>query len=381
MKIPMITFIGLSCLLSVPTIGQEITVPIDREHWAINDWKRWPANAALSTFGEQNGRPSLHVASGLAYVPELNMQDGVIEAEVLPDPRGAFFGIAFRVQSTKNFELIYFRPGSSGTTEAVQYTPTLNGAIAWQLYHGEGAQAAADFSLEKWMHVRIEISGSVARLYLNGQSQPTLVVPHLAQGDSSGSVGFWGLFGGGYISQLRYEVHPGRASASIAKSEDEPGVIRNWELSDAFDSGVTSPLNYPNPSSLKWEAVSVEPNGLLVINRYRESPEIMPTPPREQMKGVVPGAKVVFARSVVQSDSVKVVPMWIGYSDEAVVYLNGTPIFNGKNAWRFRDEGSGAGLLDYNDRVFLPLHKGANELIVAVTEYMGGWGLQCKLEK
>ena len=73
--------------------------------------------------------------------------------------------------------------------------------------------------------------------------------------------------------------------------------------------------------------------------------------------------------------------MWIGYSDEAVVYLNGTPVFNGKSAWRFRDEGSGAGLLDYNDRVFLPLKKGANELMVAVTEYMGGWGLQCKLEE
>jgi hypothetical protein len=376
-----IAFLAMLFVSSVTLLGQQITVPVDKDHWAINDWKRWPANAPASAFGEQNGRASLHVASGLAYVPNLKMHDGVIEAEVLPDPRGAFFGIAFRVQSPKNFELIYFRTGSSGTQEAVQYTPTLNGAIAWQLYHGDEAQAAADFSLENWIRVRIEIKGTVATLYLNGQAQPTLVVPHLAQGDSAGSVGFWGLFGGGYISELKYEDRAGSEAASVAENENEPGVIRKWELSEAYDVGDRSPFRYPDFSLLKWESAKVETNGLLLINRYRESPEIMPTPPRKQMKGIVPGARVVFAKSVIRSDTARVASMWIGYSDEAVVYLNGTPVFNGKSAWRFRDEGSGAGLLDYNDRVFLPLKKGANELMVAVTEYMGGWGLQCKLEE
>ena len=120
---------------------------------------------------------------------------------------------------------------------------------------------------------------------------------------------------------------------------------------------------------------------MIVINRYRVSPEIMPPPPRSEMEGLVPGSRVVFARTTIPSARQQLRGMWLGYSDEAVVYLNARPVFNGKNAWRFRDDGKGNGLVDYNDRIFLPLQKGSNELVIAVTEFMGGWGLQCKLDK
>jgi hypothetical protein len=359
-------------------VAQQVTVPMEASHWILHDWKRWPANAPASGFGDFSGRRSLHVVSGLAYVPELKMQDGVVEADVAPDPRGAFFGIAFRVQSPKDFELIYFRPGSSGTPEAVQYTPTLNGAIAWQLFHGPGAQATADIP-DKWMHVKIEVSGLTATLYLDGATKPSLTVTNLAGDDAAGSVGFWGLFGGGHIANLSYDARPPRAQITARKATAEPGVITQWQISEAFDIARVSPLTYPQTKSRKWESVEAESHGLLILNRYRESPEMMPTPPRAQMNGTVPGSKVVFARTIINADRPETRSMWIGFSDEAVVYLNGKPLFNGKNAWRFRDEGASLGLIDYNDRVYLPLRKGANELLVAVTEFMGGWGLQCEL--
>jgi hypothetical protein len=38
------------------------------------------------------------------------------------------------------------------------------------------------------------------------------------------------------------------------------------------------------------------------------------------------------------------------------------------------------GLLDLeSDAVYLPLKKGDNELVLAVTEFFGGWGFMCKL--
>ncbi len=46
----------------------------------------------------------------------------------------------------------------------------------------------------------------------------------------------------------------------------------------------------------------------------------------------------------------------------------------------FREPGA-LGLVDVNnDAVYLPLRKGDNELVLAVTEFFGGWGFICRLE-
>jgi len=355
--------------------GQQ-SVLMDAAHWEVVDFHRWPANAPGSEFKETNGRKVLRVFSGVATVRDLQFQDGILEADVSPDPRGAFFGLAFRIENSRNFELIYFRPASSGTREAVQYAPVLNGALTWQLFHGDGAQASADLAAKEWIHVKLAIAGSTA--ILSFDDKPTLKIPRLALGDTSGSIGFWGIFGGGSISNLTFTARPALEAAQRPAST-QSADLRQWLISPAFDVSQRNPQLYPN-TPMKWQAIQAEADGRVILNRYRESPEIMPTPPRKAILGIFPGARVVFAKTTIQSDRQAIRPMWIGYSDEAVVFINGKPIFNGKNAWRFRDEGNSAGLMDYNDRVFLPLEKGKNEILIAVTEFMGGWGFQCRLE-
>ena len=52
----------------------------------------------------------------------------------------------------------------------------------------------------------------------------------------------------------------------------------------------------------------------------------------------------------------------------------------GRSAQAFRDpEFLGIVNLD-NDAVYLPLKKGSNELMLAVSELGGGWGFICRLE-
>jgi hypothetical protein len=71
--------------------------------------------------------------------------------------------------------------------------------------------------------------------------------------------------------------------------------------------------------------------------------------------------------------------MYFGYSDEVVIYLNSKPLYAGNNVIGFREPGV-LGLVDVNnDAVYLPLRKGENELVLAVTEFFGGWGFICKL--
>ena len=71
--------------------------------------------------------------------------------------------------------------------------------------------------------------------------------------------------------------------------------------------------------------------------------------------------------------------LYLGYSDEVSVFLNGKILFRGRSAQNFRDPGFLGIVNPENDTVYLPLKKGSNELMLAVSELGGGWGFVCRL--
>jgi hypothetical protein len=93
-----------------------------------------------------------------------------------------------------------------------------------------------------------------------------------------------------------------------------------------------------------------------------------------------PGSKMVYARTVIESDRDQVRKLSIGYSDEVSVFLNGEILYRGRSAQYFRDPGFLGIVNPENDSVYLPLKKGRNELILVLTELGGGWGFICRLE-
>ena len=68
----------------------------------------------------------------------------------------------------------------------------------------------------------------------------------------------------------------------------------------------------------------------------------------------------------------------LGFSDRAVVYLNGRPLYRGDDTYRSRDYRF-LGSIGWYDELYLPLEAGENELVIAVSEDLGGWGLQGRL--
>jgi hypothetical protein len=65
----------------------------------------------------------------------------------------------------------------------------------------------------------------------------------------------------------------------------------------------------------------------------------------------------------------------LGFSDIAVVFLNGRPVFRGDGSYSF-DRPRREGLIGFdNARLFLPLTAGDNDLAVLVSDTFGGWGL------
>jgi hypothetical protein len=155
--------------------------------------------------------------------------------------------------------------------------------------------------------------------------------------------------------------------------------LTDWSLSQGFRAQEVKLTDYPQLKQLTWEKVATDPPGILLIDRYRDSPDIF-VPDRKQMEGDgLPIAAVVFAKTVIHSDADIRRELVFGYSDEIVMYLNGQPIFTGKNGLGYRESGA-FGRLGMTESVYLPLKKGDNDLVFALKEYSGGWGFQTALK-
>ena len=112
-------------------------------------------------------------------------------------PGGLFLGIAFRVESEANMEVLYLRPFASDTIEAMQYTPRLNGDAIWQLLNSDHEKAKAHIPQNQWIHIKLVVRGRTCRVFLNAGKVPTLVVTNLRRGDSEEGIALWSLGGGG----------------------------------------------------------------------------------------------------------------------------------------------------------------------------------------
>jgi len=163
------------------------------------------------------------------------------------------------------------------------------------------------------------------------------------------------------------------------------GTLTKWSLSPAYDAlarNLERPLPQSESDSIRWQDVDAEAPGFVVINRYRDSPHPRVTFANDFSKRLdpQPGMKVVYARTIIDSESDQVKKLYIGYSDDVSLFLNGKILYRGRSAQNFRDPGFLGIISPDNDAVYVPLKKGRNELMLAVSELGGGWGFICRLE-
>ena len=368
--------------LAVGTGAAQTAIPLTPDSWTATDSLR---------FGDYQGRPSLYINRGVALATGVALRAGTLLYDMVVPPGGNFMGLVFHASSPESSEVVFFRPGQSGTMESVQYAPALNGvAAAWQVYHGADANAAVDLAFDRWLHVRLDITEVTATLYLNDDTTPVLTVPRLA-GVGGTSVGVWtGFFGrGAWFSNIRYTAQPSPAPAPAPAPPLPRGTITDWDLSPVVDAATLTPGRLPDLSALHWDRVHVEEQGFVLVNRYRRTPNA--TIPIDRTTGEplvdsimgnrVAGSKVVFARATIVADRAGLRRLLLGYSDGAVVYLNGQPLFFGMNASRLRSPDLGQAALDrVGNALYLPLRQGPNELVFAVTEFTGGWAFWARTD-
>src|SRR5581483_8387656 len=364
----------LACAANCQT-SQTLSVSPDSPKWDLQ------GEAHVT---EYQGRQSLSLDGGAAILTGFEMRDAVIDVDVATPGKRGFFGIQFRLSpDAANGEWVYLRQHKSGLPDAMQYTPVLNTGANWQIYNGPGFTGAVDIPKDVWFHLRLEVSGAQAKLFVKDMEKPALVITDLKSGVQKGQVALYVLTGATYFANFEIRTRPDAPWERHLPSMPQ-GTVTQWSLSPAYDAltrNLERPLSPSESAAIAWQDVEAEPPGFVVLYRYREAPHIKVSFANDFSKRLdpQPGMKVVYARTQIQSDRTQVKKLYVGYSDDVSVFLNGQILFRGRSAQNFRDPGFLGIVNPENDAVYLPLKKGSNELMLAVSELGGGWGFICRL--
>jgi hypothetical protein len=160
-----------------------------------------------------------------AVLTTSDFKDGVIEVDVAGARRSGYsktqdstgfkgiVGISFRVHGD-SAERFYIRPENSRGNDqpyrnrSTQYESDPD--FPWNLLRKDALgvyESYADVESGAWTKLRIEVSGTKARLYVNGAPQPALIVNDLKLGESRGKIALWARISSeAYFSNLRVEA-------------------------------------------------------------------------------------------------------------------------------------------------------------------------------
>jgi hypothetical protein len=330
----------------------------------------WQVRAAESRFEGHLGRRSLYLQNGIATAVGAQLADGIVEVDVAVGAERGFMGAVWRVQDRRNYEEFYLRPHQSGNPDATQYAPVFNGVSGWQLYHGERYAAPAVHRPGQWVRLKVLFAGQRAEIYLGDPERPLLTVGDLKRGAAAGGVGVSvHELAGAHFADFSFTPTaspPWQGRPPASPPEAEPGVISWWWVSDAFPERRLAgggELAAGDLDGRVWHRLAAESSGLADLAR---------------VQGIVRGRNTVLARRVIVADRARSVRMEFGFSDRVKVYLNRRLLYAGDDTYRSRDYRF-LGSIGYFDALYLPLAAGPNELVLAVAEDQGGWGVQAKV--
>ena len=330
---------------------------------------RWIVQGQETEFVTVAGKQAVRLLGGSARLQGVAIEDGIIEFDMLVRQERGFSGAFWRRQDQDNAEQFYLRPHQSGNPDANQYQPLFNGSSSWQLYHGAGYSAPTSYRFDEWMHVRIAFQGRSAAFFVDSD-EPAFTTDRLKHDPVAGGVGVYASnFAPAWFADFEVSELPDDFRIDVVPAENapEPDLVTAWEISSPFDWSVLADKTELPPSvtgRLAWTKMAAEPDGLVNIARINTLAE---------------GANGAFARLVIESPDARVVPFVLGFSDVARVFLNRALKYGGSNVYQSRDYRY-LGTIGFFDTVYLDLEPGRNELLVAVGENFGGWGLKGRLD-
>jgi hypothetical protein len=171
--------------------------------------------SAVDIKGKHAIRMSEGAGMGVVWLDGYDFANGVIEVDLLgrsQPVQGSFVGVAFRVVDAHTYDAVYFRPFNFRATDSTRHSHAVEyvsePAWPWERLRSEHPGKYEQPLVpapdgDEWFHARIVVARPKVSVFVNGATQPSLVVNELSD-RAHGSVGLWvGEGSGGNFANLR----------------------------------------------------------------------------------------------------------------------------------------------------------------------------------
>lgn len=332
--------------------------------------QEWEVSAREYKVENYMGKEALALKNGVARLSEAKLKNGIIEFDISFAEKRQFSGVLFRMEDGRNYEEFYLRPHQSDNPDANQYTPVYYGNSAWQLYYGEGYATPYAYKFDQWMHVKILVKDDQAEFYIDDMEKPILRAFELKRTPIAGPIGFKSSREFTYYANLIYQITDDiqfRAEPHKRPAKDSH-IISSYKVSHIIQEKTLTDkkiLANKDIQKFEWKTYNTEDDGTLNLS---------------QVGARSPEDNTIFVKFDIKAEAEELRQLNFGYSDRIRLYCNGQLLYSGQNEYVSRDYRY-LGTIGYFDAVYLPLKKGNNEILMAVSENFGGWGIKARLEK
>jgi hypothetical protein len=298
--------------------GAVINIPMDPASWKHD-------GGAVEFVMHRNVMAARPKGNGYQiFLKDHVFANGTIEFDVELMGMG-FPGINFRMsgdhKAGENFYIRSFGPTAPENRATLQYAAIIDGLSIWDL--SDEYQAGATIFQEGWNHVKLVVSGSQMKAYVNDMSRPALIVPEL---EGQSSEGFISLSGNVIYANLT--LKPGATEGlapepGYVSTYNDPRYLRNWQVSPPIDFPFGKDLVVPLPSvygtltkselpdnSTAWAPIKAEGRSIINLSRVYGG------------KGN-DARRLAWLKTTIQSDKAQERVLNLGFSDEVWVFLNG----------------------------------------------------------
>ncbi len=355
--------------------AQETTIPMEPAYWQYD-------STGIEFIMNRNVK-AIHLKGPSPLVLKNGQfSNGTIEYDV-EIVRG-FPGITFREsgdrKNSDQFYLRYFGTTSPESRTTLQYAAVIDGMSMWDLT--DEYQAGATLNIPGWNHVKLIISGKQMKAFVNDMTHPALIVPALEGNLEKGGL----AFSGGEVTIANLVIKPD----VVENLDPAPGYIstyndtrylRSWQVSNAsdfaFGKEIVPPFQFLSKtstgpglpdSSTRWTPIMAEARGNINLTRILGHTDFSKR-------------RFTWLKTTIESDSAQERLLYLGFSDEVCLFLNGDFLYSDKNYFGTPGQKFPRGRCTIeNTTIKLPLHKGKNEMLIGLANYFYGWGIVARLD-
>ncbi len=357
--------------------SKKIEFPMNEKHWTtVTD------NVEFSTYKSVQTVKSDDSDEMVILLKDFEFTDGTIEFDVEFKERG-FPAIDFRADknmlNSEKFYIRYFGTPQGLKRTTLQYAAVVDSVNLWDVT--DDYQAAATIHEGKWNHVKLVVSGKQMKVHVNDMERAALHVPALEGLTNSGLIAL-----SGNVVYANFVVRPNATEDLPSKEGYDPTYndsryLRNWSVCDPVDLPFRKDIMMDIPSfprftidtlllnsSLVWKPIRAERRALINLTKMFGAAE------RGQRR-------LTWLKTTISSETAQEKRVDLGFSDEVWVFINGQPLLTDNNYYGSPGMKEPSGRCTIENTSFqLPLQKGANEVLIGITNYFFGWGVIARLE-